>query len=47
MIAGASASLLSPPMAMLPAMLEHDRKRDGWSVGQARRGDTHQRDGGR
>ena len=36
MIAGAaSASLLPPPMAMLPAMLEHDRKQAGWSVGQA------------
>lgn len=23
------------PMAMLPAMLEHDRKQAGWSVGQA------------
>jgi hypothetical protein len=24
-----------PPMAMLPTMLEQDRKRAGWSVGQA------------
>ena len=24
-----------PPMAMLPTMLEDDRRRAGWSVGQA------------
>jgi transcriptional regulator with XRE-family HTH domain len=24
-----------PPMAMLPAMLKHDRKRAGWSVARA------------